>query len=155
MKRNDEVTAHTLFRDQHLLRAVVISLPRHWHNCVQGTNEVRWRPGKEASLSPPCSKTEVFRKQMYCNEESICGIVRTFWWLRSHSAPPTAPIVTRRPGNCAPLGAPSLRPWLRDQEYSDLTASNTRLSTLYSRNSPNTFSRRTPSYAFLRSAKQF
>jgi len=52
----------------------------------QGRNEVRWRLGQEAILAPPCSK-QVFRKQMYCIEESTCDIVGTFWHPRSHSAP--------------------------------------------------------------------
>ena len=43
----------------------------------QERNEVRWRPGQEASLSPPCSK-RVFRKQMYCIEECACYIVGIF-----------------------------------------------------------------------------
>jgi len=46
---------------------------------------------------------EVFRKQMYCIEESICVIVGTFrrppqWFV--------APIVIRRSGICAPLVPP-------------------------------------------------
>jgi len=43
---------------------------------------------------------EVFRKQMYCVEESTCDIVGTF------RRPPQwfgAPMVIRRPGNCVPL----------------------------------------------------
>jgi len=48
---------------------------------------------------------EVFRKQMYCIEESTCDIVWTFRRPRSHSA---LSVVIRRPGNCSPL-APSLR----------------------------------------------
>jgi len=46
---------------------------------------------------------EVFRKQMYSTEESICDIVGRFQRPPQSS---TAPIVIRRPGNCAP----SLRP---------------------------------------------
>jgi len=45
-------------------------------------------------------ETEVFRKQMYCTEEIICDIVGTFGALHSDLPPP---IVTRRPGNYAPL----------------------------------------------------
>jgi len=43
---------------------------------------------------------EVFRKQMYCIEESTCDLVLTFRRPRSHSA---LPVVIRRPGNSAPL----------------------------------------------------
>jgi len=46
---------------------------------------------------------EVFRKQMYSTEESICEIVRRFQRPPQSSG---APIVIWRPGNCAP----SLRP---------------------------------------------
>jgi len=44
----------------------------------QGRNEVRRRPGQEASLAPPMFEPEVFRKQMNCMEESTCDIVGTF-----------------------------------------------------------------------------
>ena len=55
----------------------------------QRRNEVRWwRPGR------PMWEPEVFRKQMYCTEESTCDIAGTF-------RPP--PSVIRRPGSCAPL----------------------------------------------------
>ena len=47
-------------------------------HCLQGRNEVRWRPGQEASLAPPCSILWSFWKQMYCIEESTCDIVATF-----------------------------------------------------------------------------
>jgi len=52
-------------------------------------------------------ETEVFRKQMYCIEESTCGIVASF---RRLLQPYGAPIVTRRPGNPAPLVTPLLTP---------------------------------------------
>jgi len=40
-------------------------------NWGQGRNEVRWRPGQEASLALPCSnEPEVFRKQMYSIQEN-------------------------------------------------------------------------------------
>jgi len=54
---------------------------------VSGANEFRWRPGKETSLAPPMFEPEVFRKQMYCIEESTCNIVGTFRRPRSDSAP--------------------------------------------------------------------
>ena len=82
---------------------------RLWLN--QGRNGVRWRPGQEASLAPPCSNLELFRKQMYCIEGSTCDIIWDFsaTLLGLFGAPPQgfgAPVVTRPPGNCAP----SLRP---------------------------------------------
>ena len=61
-------------------------------------SEVRWRTGQEATLAP-AFEPEVFRKQMYCIEESACDTVGILG----------APIVIRRPGNCAPF-PPSLRP---------------------------------------------
>ena len=67
-----------------------------WYH--QGRKEVRWRPGQEAILPPPCSK-QVFQKQIYCTEDSICDIVGTFrhspQWFGVH-------IVTRCPGICPP-----------------------------------------------------
>ena len=75
----------------------------------QGRNEVRWCPGQEASLAPPCSK-QVFRKQTYCTEESTWDIAGTFRRLPQWFG---APIVTRCPGNCAPLATPRYAPGLR------------------------------------------
>ena len=49
---------------------------------------------------------EVFRKQKYFIEESICDIVETFRRLLQWFG---APIVIRLPGNCAPL-APLVTP---------------------------------------------
>ena len=71
----------------------------------QRRNEVRWRPGQEASLASSCSK-QVFRKQMYCIEESTCDTVGIFGAPRSRSdsAPgqlcPFLPLVT--PLQCNP-----------------------------------------------------
>ena len=45
--------------------------------CVQGRNEVRWRPGQKTSLAP-LFEPEVFWKQMYYIEESTCDIVGSF-----------------------------------------------------------------------------
>ena len=49
-------------------------------------------PGTRGKFSAPMFETEVFRKQMYCIEESTCDIVRTFR--------------RPRPGNCAHLVTP-------------------------------------------------
>ena len=64
-------------------------------------------PGARSKSGAPMFETEVFRKHMYCIEESTCDIVGTF---RRPSQWFGAPIVTRRPGNCAPLPS-SLRAW--------------------------------------------
>jgi len=50
-------------------------------------------PGARSKFGSPVFEPEVFRKQMYCIEESACDIVGTFG----------APIVIRRPGNFTPL----------------------------------------------------
>ena len=47
-------------------------------------------------------ESEVFRKPIHCVEESTCDIVGTF---RRSPQSFSAPIVIRRPGNCAPLPA--------------------------------------------------
>jgi len=61
----------------------------------------------------PMFKPEVFRKQMYCIEEGTCDIVGTFRRPPQSFNPPVigAPIVIRRPGNCAPLVTPLIRAW--------------------------------------------
>jgi len=79
---------------------------------VQGRNEVRCRPGREAVWRPPLGapmfEPEVYRNQIYCIDENACGIVETFQRLAQWFG---APII-RRPGNCAPH-TPSLRLCLR------------------------------------------
>jgi len=72
---------------------------------MQGRNEARWRTVRN-NFGVPMFEPEVFRKQMYCIEESAYDIVGTFRRPCSHSAPVTlfgAPIVIRRPGNFVPL----------------------------------------------------
>ena len=51
-------------------------------------------PGARSKFVAPMFEPEVFRKQIYCIEESTCGIFGTSWY---------PPIVIRRPGNCAPV----------------------------------------------------
>ena len=69
-------------------------LQRIYHcDSSQGHNEVRWRPGQEASLVPPFSNLRFFRKQMYCIDESSCAVVGTF--RRPHN--------DRAPGKSSPL----------------------------------------------------
>jgi len=58
----------------------IAMLITHVH-CAQGHNEVRGRPGQDASLAPPNVEpedAEVFRKQMCCIEESTCAIPGIF-----------------------------------------------------------------------------
>ena len=50
----------------------------------QGRNEVRWRPGQETSLAPPCSNLRSFGSK---SAESTCDIVRTFQRPNNDSAP--------------------------------------------------------------------
>ena len=58
-------------------------------------------PGTRSKFGAPMFETEVFRKQMYCIEESTHDIVGTF----RHP-----PLVIRRPGNCALLATPRYAP---------------------------------------------
>jgi len=44
-------------------------------------------PGARSKFGAPIFETEVFRKQMYCIEESTCNIVGTFRRHHSDSAP--------------------------------------------------------------------
>ena len=64
-----------------------------------GRNEVRLRPGQETSLAPPCSNLRSFASKCAV-EESTCDIVVTF---RHPPQSFSAPIVIRRPENCATL----------------------------------------------------
>ena len=57
-------------------------------------------PGTRNTFGAPKSEPEVFRKQMYCFENSAYHIVVTFW----------LPAVIGRPVNYGPL-PPSLRLW--------------------------------------------
>jgi len=61
-------------------------------------NEVRWHPGQEASLAPPCSKLRYFGSKCTVLKEVLVTLLGLFG----------APTVTRRLGNCA-----SLRPCMR------------------------------------------
>jgi len=73
------------------------------HN--QERNEVRWRPGQEASLALPRSNLTSFRNQMYGIKESTCGTVGLF------GAQGIAP------------------PWLRPCEKFQMTSTETKSST--------------------------
>jgi len=65
---------------------------------VQGRNEVRWYQGQETSLGPSYSNLRLFESKCAV-EEITCDIAVTFRRpLQSFGAP----IVIRRPGNCAP-----------------------------------------------------
>ena len=64
----------------------------------QGHNEVRWHQGKE-KFGAPMFEPEIFRKHMYCIEESTCEW-RLFGAPCCQSAPPA---VIPRLGNCAPF----------------------------------------------------
>jgi len=75
-----------LLNKQIIKHKVKRSLPRYSYvslhifrmkTRVQGRNEVRWRPGKK-QVWRPYFRTEFFRKQTYCTEESTCEIVGSF-----------------------------------------------------------------------------
>jgi len=57
-------------------------------------------PGARSKSAAPMFGPELFRKQMYCIEESTCDILGTFWRPRSDSAP----------GNCSTLAPPRYAP---------------------------------------------
>ena len=62
--------------------------------------------GASSKFGAPIFETEVFRKQMYCIEESICGIV---WSFRRPLQRFVAPVVIR-PGELCPLAPPHYAP---------------------------------------------
>jgi len=86
-------------------------------NCrlTQGRNEVRWCPGQKASLAPPYSnlrssgtKYTVLKKVLV----TLLGLLGTLTVIRRPPQWFRASIAIGRPGNCAPLVPPSLRPWV-------------------------------------------
>jgi len=65
-------------------------------------------PGARSEFGAPMFELpEVFRKKMYCIEESTCDICEAFW-RPLHSFGDSA--VIRRPGNCAPFVPPRYTP---------------------------------------------
>ena len=64
----------------------------------QGCNEVRWRPGHEASLAPPCSTLRSFGSKCTVLKKVLMTLLGLFGAPRSDSAPgelfPLAPLVT-------------------------------------------------------------
>ena len=76
-----------------------------WH--TQGRNEIRWRPGQEASLVPPCSNLRSW-------EENALYWIKYLWHCWDFPAPPT---VIRRPENSAPLSAPGHTYLMKAKSY--------------------------------------
>jgi len=74
----------------------------------QGRNEVRWRPGQEASLAPPCSNLRSFGSKCIVLKKVLATLLGLFGGLHSHSAAQNdsryAPAQLR--GNYAPLVTP-------------------------------------------------
>jgi len=68
----------------------------------QGRNEVRWRPGQEASLLPPCSNLRSFGTK----HTVLQKVLVTLWDISALSEVIQPPLVIRRPG----ITSPSLRP---------------------------------------------
>ena len=75
-------------------------------NYCQGRNELRWRPGQEASLAPLCSNLRAFGSKCTVLKKVLMTLLGLFGAPQSFGAL----IVVRRQGNCA-LCPPSLRPW--------------------------------------------
>jgi len=77
----------------------------YFHHCwEQGRNEVRWRPGQEASLASPVSNLKLLRtwdrKQMHAPCSHLMSEANALYWRKylphcwGFSAPP---VVIRRP----------------------------------------------------------
>ena len=88
----------------------------HALTVLAGFMDVTRLDGARNMLCAPMLEPELFRKQMYCIEESTCDIAGTFrrplQWFG-------CPILIRRPGKCAPL-TPPLIPWLDYYQLCDL-----------------------------------
>jgi len=63
---------------------------------AQGRIKVRWRPGKEASLAPPCSNLRSFGSKCTVLKKVLVTLLRLFG----------APAVIHRPGNCGNCSGP-------------------------------------------------
>ena len=74
---------------------------------VQGRNDVRWRPGQEASLAPPCSKPRSFGSI----RSVLKKVLVTLLGLFRASADVGRPHSDSALGNWTPLAPTSLRPW--------------------------------------------
>ena len=62
--------------------------------CTQGRNEVRWQPGQESSLAPPCSNLRSFGSKFAVLKKVIATLLGLFGAPCSQSE---LPAVTRRP----------------------------------------------------------
>jgi len=56
--------------------------------CNQGCNEVRWRPGQETGLAPPCSNLRSFESKYTVLQNVHVTLLELFGATRSNSAPP-------------------------------------------------------------------
>ena len=84
-----------------------------WNHCrsqEQGHNEVRWRPGQEASLAAPCSNLRSFGSQCTALKKVLATLSGLFG----------TPILIRHPVHCAPLDPPGYAP---AQESLDISTS--------------------------------
>jgi len=74
----------------------------------QGCKEVRWRPGQEVSLAPPCSNLRSYGTNCTVVKKVLATLLRLFGALtvirRPHS--------DSAPGELCPSWPPSLRPCL-------------------------------------------
>jgi len=71
----------------------------------QGRNEVRWRPGQDASLAPPYSNLRSFGSECTVLKNVRVTLLGFVGNPQSFGPPQwfSASIVIRRPGNCASL----------------------------------------------------
>ena len=83
----------------------------------QGRHDVRWRPGQEASLAPPCSNLRSFGSKCTVKSRLHVTLLGLIGAPRSHSTPPYCfnariimpPLVTHL-GTKTDIGPPSLGP---------------------------------------------
>jgi len=60
---------------------------RELYSDTQGRNEVRWRPGQEASLVPPCSNLRSIGRKFTVLKEVLVTLLGLFGAPRSDSGP--------------------------------------------------------------------
>jgi len=102
--------------EHHSLSGHVIGRFFSWKRCCeQGRNEVRWRPGQEATLAPPCANLRSFGSKSTALKKVLVTLLELFGASRSHSAPSWVvwhPHGDSAPGELCPL-VPLVMSWLR------------------------------------------
>ena len=124
-----------------------------WKGVVQGRTEVRWRPGQETSLAPPCLNLRSFRSKRVVMKKLLETLLVLFgaslWFSARGVAPPfVSPLDWWQHTSLSESNTHGERLWFNSADtdtnvwarFSNLTVSIWRPSTPYSANTPQIFS---------------